>query len=497
MINQNIDSIIYQSYSKLIEYGEKYSETRKIKKREDYMNKAITLRYYLRALRFRDYLTDLQVNSILDCLVQIAGIQNYPVTPNLPTVTPPTVGNTIIIEGPPGPRGEDGGGTDFSEENVSFDTTVDEFDISDAYAARWDYIINGTAQRAGTVIGTWTEDGSNVDWTDTSTPDINGNTDGVEFNVAITGSNVQLIAIVTTGTWNISGSRYFIPNNGSGVGPITNQLSSGKIYIGNVSNVATEQSVTGDISINNSGLVAISSGVIVDGDINPTAGITLTKLAPLTANRGVVSNSSGFLISSSATDTEVGYLSGVTSNIQTQLDSKLGAANGAISTVITVDLTPSRAVISNPAGKIAVSSVTSTELGYLSGVTSSVQTQLNSITNNNSVKGDDGINFRIKRIQIGTWDMNTDDSKSVSFASLGITDILKIHNISATIINDSQTSAWMLNGSNNANTGPQGTIGGWTTLSVGLYRLNGGFFDTSNFSSTGISRGYITILYEV
>lgn len=497
MINQNIDSIIYQSYSKLIEYGEKYSDTRKIKKREGYMNKAITLRYYLRALRFRDYLTDLQVNTILDCLVQIAGIQNYPVAPNLPTVTPPTIGNTIIIEGPPGPRGEDGGGTDFSQDNVSFDTTVDEFDITAAYAARWDYIINGTAQRAGTVIGTWTEDGASVEWNDASTPDVNGTTDGVEFNVAITGSIVQLITVVTSGTWNISGSRYFIPNNGAGVGPITNQLSNGKIYVGNASNIATEQSVTGDISITNTGVVSISSGVIVDSDINPSAGITLSKLAPLTANRGVVSNSSGFLVSSVATDTEVGFLSGVTSNIQAQLDSKLSGGSGAISTVVSVDLTPSRAVISNPAGKIAASNVTSTELGYLSGVTSSVQTQINAITSNNSVKGDDGINFRIKKIQIGTWDMNSTDFKTVSFASLGITDILKIHNISATIINDSQTSAWHLNGSNNSTTSSQGTIGGWTTLSVAIYRLNGGFFDTSNFSSTGINRGYVTILYEV
>src|SRR5690606_11106045 len=36
-----------------------------------------------------------------------------------------------------------------------------------------------------------------------------------------------------------------------------------------------------------------------------------------------------------------------------------------------------RAVISNSLGKLAVSSVTSTELGYLSGATSSVQTQIN------------------------------------------------------------------------------------------------------------------------
>ena len=50
---------------------------------------------------------------------------------------------------------------------------------------------------------------------------------------------------------------------------------------------------------------------------------------------------------------------------------------GAISTVTTANLTASRALISNASGKIDFSSVTSTELGYVSGVTSNIQTQLN------------------------------------------------------------------------------------------------------------------------
>jgi hypothetical protein len=44
---------------------------------------------------------------------------------------------------------------------------------------------------------------------------------------------------------------------------------------------------------------------------------------------------------------------------------------------LTTNLTASRALIANSNGKVAVSSVTSTELGYLSGVTSAIQTQLN------------------------------------------------------------------------------------------------------------------------
>ena len=49
---------------------------------------------------------------------------------------------------------------------------------------------------------------------------------------------------------------------------------------------------------------------------------------------------------------------------------------GAVSTILSNDFATSRALVSNSSGKAASSSVTSTELGYLSGVTSKVQTQL-------------------------------------------------------------------------------------------------------------------------
>ena len=42
-----------------------------------------------------------------------------------------------------------------------------------------------------------------------------------------------------------------------------------------------------------------------------------------------------------------------------------------------ISLTASRAVVSNSSGKLTTSSVTSTELGYVSGVTSAIQTQIN------------------------------------------------------------------------------------------------------------------------
>lgn len=98
----------------------------------------------------------------------------------------------------------------------------------------------------------------------------------------------------------------------------------------------------------------------------------------LTASRTLVSNSSGKVAVSSTTATELGYVHGVTSGIQTQINSKQATITGAATTIASSNLTANKALVSNSSGKVAVSSVTSTELGYVSGVTSAIQTQLNS-----------------------------------------------------------------------------------------------------------------------
>jgi hypothetical protein len=82
----------------------------------------------------------------------------------------------------------------------------------------------------------------------------------------------------------------------------------------------------------------------------------------------------------SVTNAEFQYLGSVTSDIQTQLNGKQATITGAATTIDTEDLTDSRALVSDGSGKVAVSSVTSTELGYVSGVTSAVQTQVDSKT---------------------------------------------------------------------------------------------------------------------
>lgn len=98
----------------------------------------------------------------------------------------------------------------------------------------------------------------------------------------------------------------------------------------------------------------------------------------LTANMAMVTDSNGKAIASSTISAnELGYLDGVTSNVQTQLNAKQATVTGGATTITGSNLTANRALISNSSGKVAVSAVTSTELGYLDGVTSKIQTQLN------------------------------------------------------------------------------------------------------------------------
>lgn len=162
------------------------------------------------------------------------------------------------------------------------------------------------------------------------------------------------------------------------------------------------------------------SGVIVD-DSNNVSGVGTLGLsgpitdASLTASRAVVTNGSKALTSSATSSTEIGYVAGVTSAIQTQLDTKVAgpasATDNAIarfdtttgkvvqnSVVIIADttgnttgvgtlglsgpitdasLTVSRALVSDGAKAIVAATTTATEIGYVNGVTSAIQTQLN------------------------------------------------------------------------------------------------------------------------
>lgn len=85
----------------------------------------------------------------------------------------------------------------------------------------------------------------------------------------------------------------------------------------------------------------IIAGAIVNADISASAAIAFSKMAALTAARLLVSDGSGVVSASSVTSTEAGYLSGVTSAIQTQLAARLPLAGGTMTGDLFLNADPS------------------------------------------------------------------------------------------------------------------------------------------------------------
>ena len=82
-------------------------------------------------------------------------------------------------------------------------TSIVSFTASAGNGSYFDYHLSGASgqRRTGTIMATW--NASNVAFTDTSTPDLNGSTRGIEFNVVIITGDVTLQALVTSGTWSV------------------------------------------------------------------------------------------------------------------------------------------------------------------------------------------------------------------------------------------------------------------------------------------------------
>lgn len=292
-INQNLNSIKYQAMTSLLDLVLVANRTRDRVVRKNNYAKAAKIRYYLNALSYYpNYIGADEANQILQCLIVVSGIQDYPVAPSHTALSNPV--SAIGLKGdtgPPGPVGPAGGATDFLAASVSTQTVVDTFSITSGNAARWDYIITGPAQRAGTIYCTWSPDGLTISQpAEQSTDDIGGTTIGVvTFSVSILSGNVRLIVTPTSGTWTVRGSRYLIPNYGIGSGPvIETPLPSAHIFVGNSLNQPQARQMTGDISIDNTGLTAIQPGVINNSDINSSADIALSKLASVPNNNTVL-----------------------------------------------------------------------------------------------------------------------------------------------------------------------------------------------------------------
>ena len=146
--------------------------------------------------------------------------------------------------------------------------------------------------------------------------------DGDNFKVTLTNIAANMPSITTSGT--VTATTFIGNVTGNVTGSVTGNadtataLATGRT-IGMTGDV-TWTSASFDGTGNVTGTASIGSGVIVDADINASAAIDASKI-----HDGTVSN------------TEFGYLNGVTSAIQTQMDTKITASSTDTLTNKTID----------------------------------------------------------------------------------------------------------------------------------------------------------------
>lgn len=149
-------------------------------------------------------------------------------------------------------------------------------------------------------------------------------------------------------------------------GYLTTTLPSAQIFIGNGSGIATAVPVTGDIGFTNLGLATINDGVIINSKISPTAAISYSKLA---LSNSIVNAD----INTAAAITRSKLASGTAYRILANNSSGVISENAA--------LTASRIILSDTNGQLVAADTATypslTELSYVKGITSALQTQLN------------------------------------------------------------------------------------------------------------------------
>lgn len=106
-------------------------------------------------------------------------------------------------------------------------------------------------------------------------------------------------------------------------------LADGNLLIGSGSNVAVSVNPSGDVDVDNAGVFSLTAGAILDADVSSEADIAHSKMAALTASRALVSDGSGVVSVATTTSTEIGYVNGLSSAVQTQLDDKLKIVQAA------------------------------------------------------------------------------------------------------------------------------------------------------------------------
>jgi hypothetical protein len=237
---------------------------------------------------------------------------------------------------------------------------------------------NYVTDAQATVIG-------NTSGTNTGNQTLANTSDATSHTVTLsaTGGSVQLvegsgITLTTTGT--SADGIITIASTGGGSGTVTSvaALTLGTTGTDLSSSVANG-TTTPVITLNVPTASATNRGALSSANWSTFNG----KQDALVSGTSIKTVNSTSLLGSGDVAVQATLVSGT--NIKTvNSTSLLGSGDitvqetitGAATTITTSDLTVSRALVSNASGKVAVATTTSTEIGYVNGVTSAIQTQI-------------------------------------------------------------------------------------------------------------------------
>lgn len=209
----NEASIRYQARTVLADLANEIASTQRLTSSEAVakIKKASKIRYWLKALDYKEFLTLKQRNQIWYKIIELSGIYDFPTAPVLGEVSRPSI--LVGEQGPPGPTGPAGGDGGTAFENTDVDTgteTVDSFSYSLGTGVLWRYTVRnaaGTASRSGTIAATILADGSAVAGGDESSATEIGDTSDVTLSVDVSAGTVRLRATAASDNWIVEGTR--------------------------------------------------------------------------------------------------------------------------------------------------------------------------------------------------------------------------------------------------------------------------------------------------
>ena len=276
-----------------------------------------------------------------------------------PTINSPTINSpTIVFEG---------------STADSFETTLA---VTDPTADRTVTLPNAT----DTLVGKATTDTLTNKSIDLANNTVTGTL--AQFNTAV--SNATLVS--TTGSETLTNKSIDLANN-----TLTGSLSEfnsalqSESFVGlAASQTLTNKTLTSPIintpTVGTSLTLLEDAVMIFEGATNDSFETTLTVVDP-TADRTVsLPNATDTLVGKATTDTLTNKSIDSDNNTITNLVNADIKSSAAIEFSKMENLTASRALVSDGSGDVSVSAVTSTEIGHLDGVSSNIQTQLDSKT---------------------------------------------------------------------------------------------------------------------